>query len=116
MQAFLELVAAGRVDPAPLTTHRFPVEQAGRAYAALTSGDGERRVRIVLEYAYEEGHSRPLSVSHAPREGTSRIGLIGAGSFARGTILPALQAEGAEARGRGSGGRAVRGRRARQVR
>ena len=39
MEAFLELVAAGRVTPARLVTHRFPIEEAEQAYKLM---DGDR--------------------------------------------------------------------------
>ena len=51
MQAFLELVAAGRVKPGELTTHRFPIDDAPEAYAVLTGkGDGRRPFGVLLEY------------------------------------------------------------------
>ncbi len=106
MQAFLDLVASGAVDPSPLTTHRFPVEQAERAYALLTDDRGEERpFGILLEYAYEERPAAPTP--HSARRsgaGTARIGLIGAGSFARATLLPALRDAGAELAAVASGG------------
>jgi predicted dehydrogenase len=95
LQAFLDLLSAARLDLSALTTHRFPVERAGEAYAALSSTD-ERSFGVLLEYRYEEQaqprHVRPAPTAHA----SPRIGLIGAGSFARGTLLPALRAEDAE--------------------
>jgi threonine dehydrogenase-like Zn-dependent dehydrogenase len=74
MQAFLDLVASGAVDPAPLTTHRFPVEQAERAYALLTDDQSEERpFGILLEYAYEERPAAPGPHSVRPRAaGTAR--------------------------------------------
>ena len=106
MQAFLDLVASGAVDPSPLTTHRYPVEQAERAYALLTDDRGEERpFGILLEYAYEERPAAPTP--HSARRsgaGTARIGLIGAGSFARATLLPALRDAGAELAAVASGG------------
>ena len=52
MQAFLELVAAGKVKPGELTTHRFPIDDAPQAYAALTGkGDGLRPFGVLLEYS-----------------------------------------------------------------
>jgi predicted dehydrogenase/threonine dehydrogenase-like Zn-dependent dehydrogenase len=98
MQAFLELVAAGSVDPSELTTHRFPVDQAARAYAALTSGgEEERAFGVVLEYAYDEqAPAATPAPKKARRPGTARVALIGAGSFARRTLIPALQADGAD--------------------
>jgi predicted dehydrogenase/threonine dehydrogenase-like Zn-dependent dehydrogenase len=96
LEAFLELVATGRVDPAPLTTHRYPVDDAEQAYATLREGGDDRPFGIVLEYAYEEPHA----VAPAPRRprtaAVARIGLIGAGSFARRTLIPAFAAAGAE--------------------
>jgi predicted dehydrogenase len=102
IQAFVDLLAAGRVDVAPLTTHRFPVERAEEAYAVLTDGGGRARAfGILLEY----DESAPLD--QVPAKGASRVparrrkdrvrvGLVGAGSFARGTILPALKDGGAD--------------------
>jgi predicted dehydrogenase/threonine dehydrogenase-like Zn-dependent dehydrogenase len=106
MQAFLDLVASGAVDPSPLTTHRFPVEQAERAYALLTYDRGEERpFGILLEYAYEERPAAQGPHSVRPRApGTARIGLIGAGAFARATLLPALRDAGAEFAAVASGG------------
>jgi predicted dehydrogenase/threonine dehydrogenase-like Zn-dependent dehydrogenase len=96
MQAFLELVASGAVDPSPLTTHRFRIEEAERAYALLTEGE-QRPFGILLEYAYEERPAPPSPHGvRAGGAGTVRIGLVGAGSFARATLLPALRDAGAE--------------------
>ena len=105
LQAFLDLVGAGRLDPTELTTMRRPVEHAPEAYAALSAGADERRsFGIVLEYpeaaaADPKPASTPRVPAQArsrPREGAARIGVIGAGSFARATLLPALTAAGAE--------------------
>ena len=48
MEAFLGLVAAGRISPAELVTHRFEIGEAKQAYEALKS---ERPVAILLSYA-----------------------------------------------------------------
>jgi predicted dehydrogenase len=95
LQAFLELVATGRVDPSSLTTHRFPVEQAEDAYAAL-AGEGERAFGVLLEYGYTEQAQEARPLRPRSTAGSASIGLIGAGSFARGILLPALRDAGAE--------------------
>lgn len=97
IQAFVDLVDSGRVDPSQLTTHRFPVERAPEAYAAL-GGDGGRAFGVLLEYPEDAARPerRPVAQARAPRGDGARIGLIGAGAFARGTLLPALAQAGAE--------------------
>src|SRR5207237_7041839 len=64
------------------------------AYAALNGADA-RAFGILLEYAYEElpVGTAPMAVSR--RAGKGRIGLIGAGFFARRTLLPGLRESGA---------------------
>ncbi len=41
IESFLELVDAGRIDPRPLVTHRFPFDRAEQAFELLTSDDPE---------------------------------------------------------------------------
>jgi predicted dehydrogenase len=101
LQAFLDLVASGRLDPGQLTTHRYPVEDAPEAYAALSGGanGGRRPFGVLLEYAYEEPTEQApptARVTRLPRQGVVRVGLVGAGAFARGTLLPALKEGGAD--------------------
>jgi len=99
LEAFLGLVAAGKIDPSRLTTHRFAVEQAAQAYAVLTAQNAEvRPFGILLEYEYEERKTEQAASPPPVRRkaGTVRVGLVGAGNFARATLLPALRDAGAE--------------------
>ncbi len=99
MQAFLELVAAGQVKPGELTTHRFPIDDAPGAYGLLTGKEAEARpFGVLLEYP----EARPATAPPAPRSGTKAassgtgVALIGAGAFARATLIPALKAADAQ--------------------
>ncbi len=56
MQAFLDLVAAAKVRPSELTTHRFPVDRAAEAYELLT---GPIRERAALRGSARVPRSRP---------------------------------------------------------
>jgi predicted dehydrogenase/threonine dehydrogenase-like Zn-dependent dehydrogenase len=95
--AFLELVAEGKLDPSELTTHRFQVDKAESAYAALSDpGETVRPFGVVLEYAGGSSVLSSIGRSRQPPRRAAqmvapRIGMIGAGAFARGTLLPALR-------------------------
>ncbi len=104
MDAVLDLLASGRLRVDELISHRFPFLDAERAYKALTS-DGSA-LGIVLDYppiaaappdtGAVEGLLAPtLTVGSPPASGaTGRVGVIGAGSFARQVLLPAIEATG----------------------
>lgn len=96
MAEFLRLVAAGSVDLEPLITHRFPIERALDAYAVLQGEGGERPIGILLDYpAGGDGGPAVIRVREPgtarPPRGVVRVGLIGAGLFARTTLLPEVR-------------------------
>jgi predicted dehydrogenase/threonine dehydrogenase-like Zn-dependent dehydrogenase len=94
LQAFVDLLASGRLDLTGLTTHSYPIEQAEEAYDALSRGADERSFGVLLEYEYEAPlEATPFRRAMRRSSGSVRIGLIGAGAFARGTLLPALREE-----------------------
>jgi polar amino acid transport system substrate-binding protein len=103
LEAFLDLVAAGAVKTAPLVTHRFPVEEGERAYRLISGDAGEPYLGILINYdtgrELERNVRNPISnlkleISNAA--GRVRVGMIGAGDYARRMLLPNFKAEGAE--------------------
>jgi predicted dehydrogenase len=95
MAAFLELVAAGQVKVTPLITHRFPVTAAAEAYQLIQGESAPRSLGVVLEYDVQRPlPSRITLATPAPSSNASvKIGMVGAGSFARSTLLPAIKAD-----------------------
>jgi predicted dehydrogenase/threonine dehydrogenase-like Zn-dependent dehydrogenase len=104
-EAVLALMADGRLDVAPLITHRFPIERAPEAYDVI-SGTAPS-LGVVLTYPDRGGaalsrESRTISRSAsspsraAPAAGGSRatVAVIGAGNFAVRTLLPVLRQAG----------------------
>ena len=94
MEEFIRLIASGRVKPSTLTTHRFEIGRATDAYSLLTHAGGERVGGIVLTYG--AASTVPTRTVHAPSEaparpGEVRIGVIGAGKFAKSVLLPRLR-------------------------
>lgn len=92
MAAFLQLVAAGRVDTSTLTTHRFPIEQAGQAYELILEGT-EPYLGVLLQYprAPEARLARTVTLHARPAVGNLRLGIIGAGNHVNDALLPALR-------------------------
>ncbi len=93
LEAVVELMARGQLKVLPLITHRFPIEQAAKAYDVITGKLTEPFLGVLLTYAgkKEEAGGR-VEFPVASREGAGlRLGVIGAGNFATATLLPAIQ-------------------------
>jgi len=99
MQAFLDLLAAGKLNLADLITHRFPFAQAEQAYPLLTADHpvDHAPLGIVFEYDTAKDHlspsaqrvytvNRSSAIGHRPS--AIGIGFIGAASFARKFLIP----------------------------
>ncbi|HUN36314.1 MAG TPA: bi-domain-containing oxidoreductase [Trebonia sp.] len=93
-EAVLDLLAAGRLAVASLVTHTFDIGDAEKAYR-LIDDRSQPYLAIRLDYPGTATPERPVRIRQAPA-GTSGpgIGLIGAGAFATGTLLPAFRAAG----------------------
>jgi len=94
MASFLELVGRGEVNVGALVTHRFSIEEGERAYQIVSGESKEPAIAIVLEYRQRLAASTRVSLPKAKASPMAavRLGVIGAGQFARGVLLPAFQA------------------------
>jgi polar amino acid transport system substrate-binding protein len=97
MGAFVQLLASKRVDVALLTTHTFPIEDAPKAYELITGKTEERFVGVLLKYPNREGRrakteAMVTSASSAARHSSVVLGVIGAGNYAQGVLLPQFKA------------------------
>jgi polar amino acid transport system substrate-binding protein len=99
MEEFLRLVSTGQVTPARLTTHRFAIADAGKAYDIIEGKTAEPFAGIVLTYPERRDPAgRTLRMAQRPsRAGSAGVAFIGAGNFARAVLLPQFsKAGGAE--------------------
>jgi predicted dehydrogenase/threonine dehydrogenase-like Zn-dependent dehydrogenase len=96
-EAVLDLLAAGRLAVGDLVTHAFDFGDAVRAYR-LIQEQAEPYLAIRFDYPGTADPERAVQVNRPrPRSGAVAepgIGLIGAGPFATGTLLPAFRAAG----------------------
>ena len=95
-EAVLDLLAAGRLAVRDLVTHTFDIGDAEQAYRLIEERP-EPYLAIRLDYPGTADPERPVQVRSTPapaRPDGPGIGLIGAGTFATGTLLPAFRAAG----------------------
>ncbi len=99
VEEFLRLIATKRMDISDLITHVVPFSEAAKAYEMITTNPNhERYIGVLLQY--EENKEKWNKVVKS--SGTKNVlkkdkigfGLIGAGNFARVTMLPAMKASG----------------------
>jgi len=101
MEEFLRLIATRRVDVRPLISHRFPLDQAPKAYETIMA-PGSTSLAVILEYPQPTLAEndvafvprRKVDVTPAPARKSSdiKVAVVGAGNLARWAHLPNLQA------------------------
>jgi polar amino acid transport system substrate-binding protein len=96
IEAFLDLIANGSIDVNRLITHKFSIDRGTDAYKLISGETQESYLGIVLQYDPEREIERPRIVSKAAANGEIRVGLIGAGDYARAMLLPYFKTEKAE--------------------
>jgi predicted dehydrogenase len=97
LEAFVELLAEGRLDVKPLITHRFSVEEAGKAYTLITRNKEEPYLGVLLTYPAApalmagEKMDQPALKRSAGAGAVVKLGILGAGNFATAVMLPAIK-------------------------
>lgn len=91
LEAFLDLIAAGKVTPQTLITHRFAIADAEQAYGVMEKGEPH----LAMLLTYHEQQAAPLrEIAKAKPQiapGSTRIGFIGLGNYAKALLLPAIK-------------------------
>ena len=102
IESFLELTAEKRINVERLTTHRFPIAEADRAYQLISGDLQEPNLGVILNYDPEAEVTRKISLGAAPAVRKSEksivLGLIGAGGYVPAMLLPHFKTEGVEFR------------------
>ena len=108
LEAFVDLLAQGKVDVAPLISHHFSIDQAERAYQLISGDVDQAYLGVLLTYPQEasEGaellsqekdnriESHPdipaIPYSTGKKIDLIRLGVLGAGNFALAVMLPTI--------------------------
>jgi predicted dehydrogenase/threonine dehydrogenase-like Zn-dependent dehydrogenase len=97
MQAVVALIAERKLDLVSLITHRFDIAQGTSAYELISEENDEPFLGVVLNYPVTEKMRTRIDVGDT-KEGAAtgkiRLGMLGAGNFARSVLLPAIQSRG----------------------
>lgn len=102
LEEVLRLMGAERLRPSRLTTHVLDLDRAGEAYALL--GGAEPALGVLLRYPERDrAGARVIAIPdralpdrsersqrRAGGRAAVRVGILGAGDFARGVLLPEL--------------------------
>ena len=102
IESFLQLVGDKRINVERLTTHRFPIVEADRAYQLISGNVQEPSLGVILKYDPEAEVVRKVSLGAATpvrkAEKSIGVGVIGAGGYVPAMLLPHFKAEGVEFR------------------
>ncbi|HEX5874122.1 MAG TPA: bi-domain-containing oxidoreductase [Pyrinomonadaceae bacterium] len=102
IESFLQLTGDKRVNVERLTTHRFPIGEADRAYQLISGDMREPYLGVVLNYDPHSEVARNVSLGAAPAvrkaEKSIVLGVIGAGGYVPAMLLPHFKSEGVDFR------------------
>jgi predicted dehydrogenase len=93
MEAFLQLLADGKLDVKPLITHSVAIERATEAYDLISGRSLQPFLGVLIRYphANENPVQRLELLQRRARVSTLRLGVLGAGNFAQGILIPVIK-------------------------
>ncbi len=98
IESFLELVNDKRINVERLTTHRFSIDEAERAYDLISAESTASYLGVVLNYDPERDVTRRVVLNTKRVEKVIKVGVIGAGGYVPAMLLPHFKSEGVEFR------------------
>lgn len=96
MEAFLQLLADGKLDMRPLITHSFPIENANSAYELITGRERSPHLGVLIRYPQSDVlPAQRIEICSPQRrvrnaDANVVVGVLGAGNFAQGTLIPTM--------------------------
>ncbi|NBH71982.1 hypothetical protein D3Z51_08100 [Clostridiaceae bacterium] len=99
VEEFIRLLSAQRLDISDLITHVIPFSDAAKAYEMIaTNPNREKYIGVLFQYDENKDKWNTVVKSNAAKQRVDKkqvgFGLIGAGNFARVTMLPIMASSG----------------------
>lgn len=97
IEEFVRLIADNRADFSDLITHEVDFEKVDEAYEMITTNkSNERYIGVLLKYSDNDlkWENTVFNSKKTIDDKVINVGLIGAGNFARNTILPIMNSTG----------------------
>jgi polar amino acid transport system substrate-binding protein len=96
IEAFLELINSGNIRLDKLISHKFPIDQAERAYQLISGDVSEPYLGVVLNYDPDSKIPTrvALEASKSGNDSTISLGVIGAGGYVPAMLLPHFKGAG----------------------
>jgi len=90
IEAFLGLIGSGSIKLNKLISHRFPIDQAERAYQLISGESSEPYLGVVLNYDPDSPVTSRVALESSRIRSDSAItlGVIGAGGYVPAMLLP----------------------------
>jgi predicted dehydrogenase len=95
MQAYLQMLANGKVDIKAVIEREYVIAEAEKAYEILKTAE-DKPLGVLLSYGHEERNQvdkliKKISLKPFKPSGKINVALVGAGGFAKGMHLPNLK-------------------------
>jgi predicted dehydrogenase/threonine dehydrogenase-like Zn-dependent dehydrogenase len=97
LEAFIQLLASGKMNVKDLITHRYPIENASEAYSLIVGKKTEPFLGVLITYPADlEGKKKKINLESNPHASNKDVvvGVLGAGNYANAVFLPAISMAG----------------------
>lgn len=99
LEEFLRLIEAAKISPAKLGAPEYQLSQAPEAYQEIHDKPGKHAAGILFKYPQLSNRTRKVILSSTSAKNHNHkqlvgIGVVGAGNFATGTLIPMLKKSG----------------------
>ena len=90
MESYIDLLESGSLNIDALISHRYTLEEAPQAYDMIL-GKNEAYNGVLIAYDTEKKLQSKITFSPTQKAAAGNVGMIGAGNFAQGTLLPKMK-------------------------